>query len=235
MKKLIFGLLALLVLSSCKKSGSVDVVVNDDIRSIKYDEVCHIEDRVGGMDEELEASYNLFSVVPGTYKIEYYQNEFSKIAYNIKLTIKLHLNHSLYLTENFYSSVSENYFHGEDIHSKAFAEIWRKRHGNLCDMGIITITLYDAEGKEPVVDRLAQLIPPYCDESQKDALRKDAVQQFYEFVTSPAGTEKEITMYGSGGPDTPNEIEKVTNLSMKVHVMELSKNNHKYGMIVYKD
>lgn len=229
MKKLIFGLLALLVLSACKKSGSVDIVINDDVRSISVYEFRPLD---ATATKEEKASYNIFSVVPGTYKIEYYQDEFSNIAYNVKLTLKLHLNHSLRLTETFYEHCSRSDFRGDDIHSLPLGEIWKET----C-RGQISFLVQALDANEKDIHLFSNLVPIHCDNSQKDALENDAWQEVYEFVTSPAGTEKEITFYTSGTNDFPNEAKDITSIFIYTRFdrcLEKDKDN-KYAYWVYND
>lgn len=230
MKKLIFGLLALLVLSACKKSGSVDIVINDDVRSMSMSEFRPLDETA---KEEEKASYDVFSVVPGTYKIEYYQDEFTNIAYNVKLTLKLHLNHSLRLTETFYEHCSKSDFRGDDIHSLPLGEIWEKTSRGKIDFWVEAL---DANGKKTHT-YFQYLIPAYCDNSQKDALKSDAWQEVFEFVTSPAGTEKEITFYTSGTKDFPNEAKDITSIYIYTRFdrcLEKDK-DYKYAYWVYKN
>lgn len=214
MKKLIMGLFALLALSACKKSGSVDIVVDGDIRSMNYSEFQPFdEDFLRQYTEEetreaLVASYNLFTVVPGTYKIEYYQDEHTGIAYNVKLTLKLHLNHSIRPTEQFFSVMSKTYFRGKDIHSMPMGEIMRQ----IKIMHLIVIPL-DADGR--TISELYEfeaLVPPYCDYDQQATMEADAKQELFDFLTSPTGTEKEITLYAACGKDCPDVVKRFTNI-----------------------
>lgn len=209
MKKIFLGLFTILALSSCKKSGSVEVVVNDDIRSMKLEEFRPINEKASDSER---AQYDVFSVVPGTYKIEYGKNKYSGIAYQLSLTIKLRLNHSLRLTDFFYKYATDS-FYGDDIHSIPYGKIVNKTVNGQINLDFVAL---DADGNKVII--LDQLFPGYSDLNQYDVLREDGYQKLYEFVTSPAGTEKEITIYASGSKDTPTIVKEITSLYMHCHI-----------------
>lgn len=200
MKKIIFAFMAVLVLASCSKSG------------VKEYQVEEVPFSGSMMDMEPLSKYDepaaeVFSVVPGTCKIEYYPVEGASTLNEMKITMKCRLNKPVELTDYAYERF-------DATRSMPIPQLL-KENTSLISVSIVPL---DADGKSLKDDLNSFMIfGKYVQDNSEEYENNqmDGRMEWYDFITSPAGTEKELSMYTTvGGQKFVDALENVTSFAI---------------------
>ena len=207
MKKVFIALMAVLVLASCSKSGVKEYQVEEVPFSASH---CELEPLKPEKRPELMLASEVFSVVPGTCTIEYYQPEGEDFMYELKLTMKCRVNKPIEFRDYTYGYIEQTY--KEDARSMTMPELISEHF-----FMQLVVTPLNADGKP--IDEVGTFSnfgkhvkdnPAEC-----KANNLDGIQEWYDFLTSPAGTEKEMCMYGgAGGQNFISILDDITSFCM---------------------
>lgn len=187
--------MCVVTLVSCKKSGTIEFQVNETRFTSEYEYFKEYEPDKYRLED---GNYDVISIVPGTYSIEYYP---SKTCYDTKVTMKYHLNKQLKVLDN---------VELKDV--KYDVNPW------LC--------FFDADDKSPINSSMRFFGPISMDPEAK-ALEMDNVQEWIDFLTSPVGTEKELTVYGDASGDELAKLKTIVSVAIKEPFISYSSNRVK--------